>query len=248
MKSSNPIFSKDLNISNSYSLSERTMSISGTMGKLLLLSMVMLIAAGAVFYQFSLGRFDLINIITIPSVIIGFILALIISFKPNTSPYLSPFYAFSQGIVLSSVSCYFEAAYKGIVSQAVSVTLLTVFVMALIVFAGKVNLSSKFYSVLFIAGLSVSVFYLISFVLMLFHVSVPYFTSSSPLSILINAIIALIAALYLIGDFNNIRIGAENNYPVIYEWYYSFGLLVTVVWLYMEILRLLARIMNRNSD
>ncbi len=248
MRSSNPIFSKDLNISNSYTLSERTMSISGTMGKLVLLSTIMLIAAAAVFYQFSLGRLDLVNIITIPSAIIGLILGLIISFKPKTAPYLSPIYAFLEGIVLSSASCFFEAQYRGIVSQAATITILTVFVMAAVVFIGKINLSSKFYSILFIAGLSVTVFYSISLILMLFHIPVSYFSSNSTLAIVINVVIALIAALYLIGDFNSIRVGSENNYPAIYEWYYSFGLLVTIVWLYLEILRLLARLMSRNSD
>lgn len=247
MRSSNPIFSKDLSVSNSngYDLAERTMSVTGTMGKLMLLALIMMVAAAAVYYQFSLGRFDFVNGAVQAGTIIGLILALIISFKPKSAPYLSPMYAFLEGAVLSGLSCMFESLYPGIVIQAVSITFLTVMSMAVLFSTGIIKATEKFRAIIGTATLAICIFYVISLVLMLFHVNVPYFTSTSPVAIGINALFALVAALFLIIDFDNIKKGVNNNYPAIFEWYFAFGLIVTIVWLYLEILRLLARTQKR---
>ena len=247
MRSSNPIFSKDLSVSNSngYDLAERTMSVTGTMGKLMLLALIMMVAAAAVYYQFSLGRFDFVNGAVQTGANIGLILALIISFKPKSAPYLSPMYAFLEGAVLSGLSCMFESLYPGIVIQAVSITFLTVMSMAVLFSTGIIKATEKFRAIVGTATLAICIFYVISLVLMLFHVNVPYFTSISAVAIGINALFALVAALFLIIDFDNIKKGVNNNYPAIFEWYFAFGLIVTIVWLYLEILRLLVRTQKR---
>jgi len=247
MRSSNPIFSRDLSNAGGYALTERAMSVSGTMLKLILLSLIMLVGASAVFYQFSLGHLDFVNTLVWVGIIAGFILSVIISFKPKTAPYLSPVYAFAEGAALSGISCFFEAQFPGIVIQAVSITFLAVLSMALLFFSGIIKATEKFRAVIGTAALAICIFYLISMVLMLFHVNIPYFTSTSPLCIAINAVVALVAALFLVIDFDNIKQGVQNNYPAVFEWYFAFGLVVTIVWLYLEILRLLSRLQKSNN-
>ena len=99
---------------------------------------------------------------------------------------------------------------------------------------------------MFTAVIAIGVFYLISFVLSLFNVNIPYFASNSNLAIIINVIFALVAAFYLIIDFDNIELGEQRMLPSLFEWYYAVGLLVTIVWLYLEVLRLLARLQSRD--
>ncbi len=244
MKSSNPILS-DKVLENTYSLTERPMTVSGTLNKLLLLSLVMMVGAGAVLYQFSLHHYDFVNLLTTIGIITGIITALIISFVHKTAPYLSFIYAFAEGLCLSGISCFFEASFPGIVIQAISLTLLTVFVMAILYKLRLIQATDRFKSVIFVATLTLGIFYLAAYILSFFNVTIPYFVSNSNLSKGINVLIACIAALNLIIDFDFIEEGSKKMLPSIYEWYGSFGLLVTIVWLYIEILRLLSRFRDR---
>ena len=244
MKSTNPIF-RDSVLSEAHALTERPMTVAGTMNKLLLLSIIMLVAAAAVYYQFSLQHFDYVQILLIAGCIVGLISAIVIAFNQKTTPYLAPIYAFAQGAAVSAMSCFFEAMYSGIVVQAVSITFLTVFVMGFLYKARIIKATEKLRSVLLTAGMAIFAFYIVSFILSLFSVNVAYFTSSSPLAIVVNVIIAVIAAFYLILDFDFIEKGVNAPLPSHYEWYGAFGLLVTILWLYVEIIRLLARLRDR---
>lgn len=244
MRSSNPMF-RDGIYEKAYALTEKPMTVTGTMNKLLILSLVMIAAAAAVYYQFSLGRIDFVNMLMIIGAVVGFISVLVVAFKPDTTPFLAPIYAFSQGAVISGISCFFEKMYDGIVMQAISLTFIVVFTMALLYRAGLIKATEKFKSIIFTATLSIFIFYLVSFVLFFFHVPVAYFTSTSPVAIGLNVIIAIIAALNLIIDFDFIERGVRTPLPSVFEWYGAFGLLVTILWLYVEILRLLARLRER---
>ncbi|MCD7779765.1 MAG: Bax inhibitor-1/YccA family protein [Candidatus Gastranaerophilales bacterium] len=244
MKSSNPMF-RDSIYEQAYALSEHPMTAAGTMNKLLLLSAVLLIGAGAVYYQFSLGHLDFVNMLVIIGCVVGLILAFIISFNQKLAPYLAPLYAFSQGAALSGISCFFEASFPGIVIQAVSMTFIAVFAMALLYRAGIIRATEKFKAVIITATAAILVFYIISFIMMLCHVNVPYFSVNTPVTIGINVVIAIIAALNLIIDFDFIERGVRTPLPSVYEWYGAFGLLVTILWLYVEILRLLSRLKER---
>lgn len=243
MKTSNPMFRDS--VFENVSVLGTPMTVSGTINKLLLLTIVMLISAAAVFYQFSLQRMDLVQIFMTTGCIIGFITVLVMAFKPNVTPYLAPIYAFSQGAVLSGLSCFFEAAYPGIVIQAITMTFLAVFAMGILFKLEIIKATEKFRAVIFTATLAIMIFYLISFVISFFGVIVPYFTSNSNLSIFINVVIAVIAALNLIIDFDNIGRGVRTPLPSVFEWYCAVGLLATIMWLYVEILRLLARFRER---
>ena len=244
MRSSNPL-QREAVYEQAFAISQHSMTIAGTTNKLLILSLVMLVGAALTYYQFMLGHIDYVNNLMFGGIAVGFVIALILAFKPAATPYLAPVYAFSQGAVLSGASSFMEQAYKDIVMQAVSLTMLTVMVMALLFSTGLIKATEKFRSIVVAASMTIFVFYLISFVLMWFGINVPYFTQNTPLAIGINVVIAGVAACYLILDFDFIQKGVEKGAPALYEWYGAFSLLVTVVWLYIEILRLLSRLRDK---
>ncbi len=241
MKRTNPILRNDI-YEQTYALTERPMTISGTINKLLLLSLAMLASAAGVYYQFSLGRYDFVQSSLIGGIIIGFIVAIVLAFKRDLAKYLAPVYALAQGAAISAISCIFEAQLPGIVMQAVSITLLVVLAMALLFKTKIIRATETLKSTIAIGTLAIGLFYFVSFILMLFGVNIPYFTATSPINIAVNAIIAGFAAFNLIIDFDFIEQGEKRMLPSTFEWYGAFGLLVTILWLYIEILRLLVRI------
>ncbi len=248
MKSSNPIFrnlSTDV-INAQTGIIEKAMTLSGTMTKLLTMSIIMLISAGIVYYNFSLKHMDVVVLMTLIGAVAGFILSIIISVAPKTAPTLAPLYAFAEGALLSGISCSYEFQYQGIVIQAISITMLVVISNALLYYTGIIRPGRLFRSVVYTACCAIFIFYLIAFLnSLIFHNQFSYFTYNSPLNIGINILIALVAAAYILIDFDNISRGCESNIPAFYEWYFAFGLLLSIVWLYVEILRLLVRFRNR---
>lgn len=222
------------------------MSVSGTVGKLLLLMLIFLTSAAAVFYQFLLQKFDYVNMLTIAGLIISFILSMIIAFKPKTSPYLSPVYAFAEGALLSGISCFFETMFPGIVVQAVSITFAVMFVMAVLYLTGIIKATERFRAAILSATFAIFIFYLIGFILMLFNINIPYFSNSYSIGfVILNIAIAIIAALNFIIDFDFIEKGSRSMLPSYYEWYGAVSLIITLAWLYIEILKLLSRLRNR---
>lgn len=246
MKSTNPMFHNNA-YEQAYAITERPMTVSGTMNKLLLLSLIMILAVVGVYYQFSLGRFDFVQLAMIGGIIVGFIVAIIMAFKPALANVLAPIYAIGQGAAVAAISCMFEAQFPGVVIQAISITFLVVFSMAVLYKARIIKATETLRSIIAIGTLTIAVFYLISFILMLCHVNIPYFTVNSPVTIAVNVVIACFAALNLITDFAFIEEGARRPLPAHFEWYGAFGLLVTILWLYVEILRLLSRLSSRNN-
>ena len=168
---------------------------------------------------------------------------MLIGFSKNK--FLVPIYAVCEGLALGGISATFEASYPGIVSQAVAGTFAALFSMLILYRAKIISCTDKFRSVIFIATASIAVVYLVNFIGSFFNMQVPLLNSSSNAGIAITAIVVVIAALNLIVDFDFIERGAENMLPKDYEWYGAFGLMVTLVWLYLEILRLLAKLSDR---
>ncbi|CAN5669553.1 Bax inhibitor-1/YccA family protein [soil metagenome] len=177
----------------------------------------------------------------LPALIGGFILSLVIIFKSKTAPYLSPVYAVAEGAVLGGLSAMFEMRYPGVVLQAVFCTLATFLSMLFAYKSGLIRATETFKRVVVIATLGIFVVYLIDLVMNLMGNPMPYLHSSSPMSIGISAVITCVAALNLILDFDFIEQGAQQGAPKYMEWYSAFGLLLTLVWLYMEFLRLLGK-------
>ena len=185
------------------------------------------------------------NLILIGSIIIGLILGLIIPFKPTWSPFLAPIYAVVEGVFLGAVSCYFEAAMPGIVFQAVVATLAIFFSILALYSSGVIVVTRKVRSVIIALTVSVFVIYLVSFLLSLAGIRVPFIYDASPIGIAINVIIMIIAAANLLIDFDNIEKGINYSAPKYFEWYCAYGTMVTIVWIYIEVLRLLAKLKRR---
>lgn len=176
------------------------------------------------------------------SLVAGFVLSLIIIFKQTTASYLSPVYAFFEGFFLGGLSVLVNSYYPGIAFQALSLTFLVVTIMLILYRFRIIRATQRFKTVVIAATMAIGIFYLIGFVLSLFSITVPLIYSSSLLGIGFSIFVVVLAALNLIIDFDFIETGAQIQAPKYMEWYGAFGLMVTLVWMYVEILRLLMKI------
>ncbi len=175
----------------------------------------------------------------------GFIVALITIFKKTVAPLTAPIYAVLEGLFLGGISAMFEARFPGIAAQATFGTLGTLAGLLLAYRSGLIRATENFKLGVFAATAGIAVLYLISFVLGFFGKSIPFIHESGLMGIGFSLFVVVIAALNLVLDFDFIENGAEMGAPKYMEWYAAFGLLVTLVWLYFEILRLLAKMRSR---
>lgn len=167
-------------------------------------------------------------------------------FQPTVSPFLAPVYAICEGVLLGFVSAGYEADFNGIVIQAIGLTGLTFFFMLFIYKTGIIKVTNSFIVAVTSATMAIAIFYLVSLGWMLMGHQAAYLNSSSWLSIALSIFICGVAALNLLLDFEFInRMTSRGNAPKCMEWYSGLGLLVTLVWLYLEILRLLAKAKRR---
>ncbi len=235
-------------LNENYAAQERVlqgepMTVNGTIQITAFLGLLLVASAAFCWSRFTLGYTDMGMMLTAGGAIVGFILALVIAF--TRVKYLIPVYAACEGLFLGGISASFEASYPGIVSQAVAGTFAALFSMLILYRAKLIQCTDKFRSVIFIATCSIAVLYLINFIGHFFHYAVPVINSSSNFGIAFSIIVVIIAALNLIIDFDFIERGARNMLPKDMEWYGAFGLMVTIVWLYLEILGLLAKLQDR---
>lgn len=221
-----------------------TMTLRGTLNKF---GFMLLMLLGSAFYswrEYAEGR-NVSSLIMI-GVLGGLITALIIVFKKEWAPYLAPLYGLLEGLFLGAISATYNEAFAAtapnIVINAVGLTFGTAIAMYFLYSFKIIKATEKFKSVIVMATMGIAVFYLISLVVGLFGIDMSFFRDSSPLSIGISLVIVVIAALNLILDFDLIEQGTEAGAPKYMEWYAAFGLMVTIVWLYMEILRLLSKL------
>lgn len=240
---SNPVLTNAMRDENGY-ISATPMSIQGTVNKLFLMFILLCASFGVVFYQYSLGYMDKVMMLTTIGGIVGFILAMIIIFSKKALQILVPAYAFCEGMALGGISAIYNTAFQGIVPQAVTLTFLALFSLLGLYKVGAIRATDKFRATILISTIAIGIFYLVAFVLSFFHINVSILYASTPIGIGFSAITCVIAALNLILDFDFIERGAMNGIDQKYEWYGAFGLMITLVWLYVEILRLLAK-MNR---
>lgn len=174
--------------------------------------------------------------------VVGLVLGLVNAFKKNPSPVLITLYVVAQGVFMGGISAFYEAAFDGIVGQAVLATL-SVFAVSLFLFrSGKVRVTPKFQRAVLIGMVGYLVYSLLNVVLMLFGVGGGDYgpLRSGPLGIIIGLVAVGLAAASLIMDFDSIKRGVEQGVPAKFAWAAAFGLIVTLVWLYLELLRLLA--------
>ena len=242
---SNPIFKREENMLQEQVVhADQIMTINGTINVTATFGLIMVLAAAYTWTRFAAGYTDLATILTYGGAFIGFILAMIIIFARQFK--LIPIYAIAEGLFLGGISAMFESAYPGIVFQAVIGTFAAFFTMLATYKMGLIKCTEKFRSTIIISTISIALVYLINFIGGFFSYAVPVLNSTSNLGILVSAVIVIIAALNLILDFDFIEKGEQRMLPKSYEWYGAFGLLVTIVWLYIEILKLLAKLNRRN--
>jgi len=247
LRTKNPVLRASVFEKYGTAVAGEAMTVEGTVNKTAFLLFLVVVPAAWVWSQVA-GAFD--PAATAVPYIMGGVLGglafgLVTSFKMDWAPVTAPIYAVFEGLALGALSAYLELAYHGIVIQAVALTFAT-FVCVLAAYrAGILRATPMFTRVVVFATAGVALFYIVSLALSMFGVAVPYFSSTSTLSIVINVVIAVLAAMNLVLDFEFIASGAEANAPKRLEWYGAFGLAVTLIWLYVEILRLLARLRRR---
>ncbi len=183
--------------------------------------------------------------LAIAGVLVGFVCAIIVHFKPLLSKFLAPVYAIGEGFFLGAISKAYNEAYDGIVVQAVGATLGVFAVMLVLYRTGIIKVTDKFRRTVTMATLGLMAFYMVSFVINIFGGDVKFLQSASLLGIGFSIFAATLAALNLTLDFDFIEKGSKQALPKGMEWYAAFGLLITLVWLYLELLRLLSKLNQR---
>lgn len=225
---------------------EEAMTVNGAINKAIILSLILMLSALVSVYFVLARNIELLYPVVMVSSIGALIFGIIMTFKKEMAKTFSILYAILEGVAIGGISFVFNAVYDGIVAQAVFFTSADLLIMLLLYKFGIIKVNDKFRSVIFGATLCIAIVYFINFILGFFKMSVPFLTDSSPIGIVISVIIVAIASFNLLLDFDFIERGANINMPKYFEWYSAFGLLVTLVWLYLEILRLLSKIKSRD--
>lgn len=246
MRTSNPAFSNKL-VERTFTMDgSDTMTIRGTINKSLIM-VLLIFASGSISWKMFLEGQTIMQPIMIGSAIAGFILALITISSPKAARFTTPLYAVAEGFFLGAVSAIYNHLYQGIVIQAVLLTASTLFLMLVLYRSGKVRATPAFRRGIFIATGAIALVYLINFVISLFGgAGFTMIHSSGITGIGFSLLVVGIAAFNLILDFDNIERSAQMGLSKNYEWYGAFGLMVTLIWLYLEILRLLGKLRNNN--
>ena len=224
------------------------MTVSGTASASMVLFALLLVSAAIGWIAVAepqSGVSPVIPPMAFVGAIIGFIAVMVTVFKPMTSHILGPVYAVGQGLFVGALSKMFDATYSGIVVQAVGTTLAVFGVMLFLYRTRILRVTDKFRRIVIGATLGVMVFYLASFVFSMFGANVSFLSSSSGVGILFSLFVAGLAAFNLALDFDFIERGEAMGLPRRMEWFAALGLLVTLVWLYLEVLRLLAKLRER---
>lgn len=246
MRTSNPALNEKAFSSVSTYGYEQPMTVDGTVNKTSIL-LILVIASAYITWNMFLqtNSFASVSLITMAAGIVGFITGLITIFKKEFSPVTAPIYACAEGLMLGGISAHFESTYPGIVTQAVMLTFGTLGGLLLAYKSRLIRATENFKLGVFAATAGIGIVYLISFVMSFFGKSIPMIHSSGTIGIAFSLFVVVIAALNLVLDFDFIENAAEQGVPKYMEWYASFGLIVTLVWLYLEILRLLAKMNSR---
>lgn len=258
IRSGNPVLSQGLNSAPSLGQwsNAAVMSVSGTAVKTMILLGLVLLTGSYSFYQ-TLESFrntgdvfaglQQVQVLAGVGLICAFVSCLVMCFAPSWSPVLAPVYALGKGLALGLISGLAETRFQGIVAQAV---LLSISVLGLMLFLyanGTLRATPALTKGILVCTFAVFVVYLVTMVMNLFNMQMPYIHGNGPIGIGFSLLVVGLAAFNFILDFDAIEQGAQNGAPKYMEWYCGFGLLVTLLWLYVEILRLLMKL-NSSRD
>jgi uncharacterized YccA/Bax inhibitor family protein len=223
------------------------MTLNGTVNKTGILLILAIITAGWTWHLFSESR-DISDVgpLMMLGVFGGFIIAIVTTFKKEWSAVTAPLYALLEGLALGGFSAMLDLRYPGLPMQAVALTFGTLFAMLFLYRSGIIRATRKFYIGVAAATGGIMVFYLLEMVLGFFGIQFTAVNGSGVIGIGFSLIVVGIAALNLVLDFDFIEQGVQQGAPRYMEWYGAFGIMVTLVWLYIEILRLLSKMRSRN--
>lgn len=247
-KSGNPALSEKRFQNTVITHDGEVMTERGTLNKFFFLFIMVMASASFTWSAFYQGK-D-VKPWMIGGAIGGLIVAIIMAFKPKWAQYLAPAYGLLEGVFIGAISALYNQAFAqsapGIIMQAVVLTFGTVIAMFILYRTGVIKATERFKSIVITATMGIAIFYLLAMVMRMFGVDIAFLHEGSMLGIGISLFIVGIAALNLILDFDMIQKGSEMGAPKYMEWYGAFGLMVTIVWLYIEMLRLLSKINSRN--
>ncbi|HYL06755.1 MAG TPA: Bax inhibitor-1/YccA family protein [Thermoanaerobaculia bacterium] len=220
------------------------MTVQGTINKT---GILMLLTMASASWTWSLAGRDPASVgpLVLLGLLGGLVFALATVFAKRWAPVTAPLYALLEGLVLGGVSALYNAASHGIAIQAVGLTFGTLVVMLLAYSTGLIRVTQRFRTVVVAATGAIALFYLVSLALGFFNVQVPLLYSGGTVGILFSVAVVIVAAFNLALDFNFIQAGAAAGAPRFMEWYGAFGVMVTLIWLYLEILRLLSKLRSR---
>ncbi|WP_167617765.1 Bax inhibitor-1/YccA family membrane protein [Maribellus sediminis] len=251
-KSSNPVF-KERVFAKDYTTASDVMTVNGTMNKTALL--LLLVVAGAVFtwnkfFEVAAGNPEAAASAVAPWLLVGgiggFITVLVTVFRPQSSGISAPIYAIFEGLLLGGISAILELQYAGIVMRAVALTLAVFAAMLFLYRSGIIKVTNKLMMGIFAATAGIALVYFVSFIAGMFGANLGFLYGNSNFSIGFSLVVVAIAALNLVLDFAFIERASDSGAPKYMEWYGAFGLMVTLVWLYLEILRLLSKLASRD--
>jgi uncharacterized YccA/Bax inhibitor family protein len=253
MRSGNPVLKDstflDIGTGSVVTRDGQTMTLNGTVNKtgfLLLLSVLTAAFAWSKTFTDSGEMAPGAMIYLIGGAIGGLVLALVTSFKKEWSPITAPMYALVEGFFLGAISAIYNAQFQGIVLQAVMLTFGIMFALLFAYRTGLIKATENFKLGVAAATGGIMLIYLATLGLGLFGIKIPYIHESGLIGIGFSLFVVVIASLNLVLDFDFIETGVEAGAPKYMEWYGAFGLMVTLVWLYLELLRLLSKLQSRN--
>lgn len=249
MRSANPVLQDDTFAGNGYrsSIATETMTIHGVVFKTLMLVLLALLSAGwtwSKFYQSGGNPASVTALVTIGA-IGGLILAVITAFKPAWAYITAVFYALFEGLFIGGFSAMMELQFSGIVIQAAGLTFGTLIAMLLAYQSGLVKATERFKMGVMAATGGIALVYIATLALGFFGVQVPFIYGNGWTGIAFSLFVVVIAALNFVIDFDFIEQGQARGAPKYLEWYGAFALMVTLVWLYIECLRLISKLRSR---
>lgn len=246
MRTGNPTLNERTFQNQSGAAADGAMTIQGTVNKTLLLLGMSIATASYTWTQFLQGNQSFAMMLGFGGAAAGLVFGLICSFKPGTARITAPLYAAAEGLFLGGISALMEAKFEGIVIQAVALTFGVMFALLFVYKTGLIKVTENFRLGVAAATGAIALFYLVTFALRAFNIyEIPYIHESGLIGIGFSVFVVVLASLNLVLDFDFIESGAAQGAPKFMEWYAAFGLMVTLVWLYIEILRLLAKLRSR---
>lgn len=219
------------------------MTVPGTVNKTGILLLCVLASAAWTWNQ--AGDLEQIGPLVAIGAIGGLIVAMVTVFKQNWAPITAPVYAVLEGLVIGGLSAILETRFHGIAMQAAGLTFGTLFCLLLAYSSGMIRVTQNFRLGVVAATGGIAIVYLVSMLLGFFGHTIPYIHDSGPIGIVFSLIVVGIAAMNLVLDFDFIESAAGSGAPKYMEWYAAFGLMVTLIWLYIEMLRLLSKARSR---